>query len=122
MNSHKFPLYMSLLNNLSKKELTLKQKKEFIDKIKIIDNNGVELLYALIITYYIDNYHVNNTNLVSIVNTTDVNNFLPYESVYTNNNIEFDFEKFPCQLKNILYKFIDIHLKSTEEDKKREND
>jgi|UniRef100_A0A6C0D036 hypothetical protein len=115
-----FPLYTSLLNNLPKKELTIKQKKEFIDKTTTIDNSGAELIYALIISYYNDNKEIQNKDETNKDKDIESKNFLPYEATSNHNIIEFDFEKFPSPLKQLLYKFINIHLKSTEEDKNRE--
>ena len=43
-----FPLYNNLLQELPTKELTQKQKDEFIKNISKIDTNGLELIYSLI--------------------------------------------------------------------------
>ena len=50
-----FPLYDNLIKDVQKKDLTIKQKDEFVDKIKVIDNNGRDLVYALIQFYRIEN-------------------------------------------------------------------
>ena len=42
-----FPLYNNLVQDLPTKELTQKQKNEFVKNISKIDTNGLELIYSL---------------------------------------------------------------------------
>ena len=49
-----FPLYDNLIKDLPKKDLSAKQKTEFVENIKLIDDSGKELLYALVQFYYIN--------------------------------------------------------------------
>jgi hypothetical protein len=42
---------------------------------------------------------------------------LPYEGKYVKNDMKFDFNKLPFKLKHILYRFLNIHLKSIKENK-----
>lgn len=92
-----FPLYTSLNKNIVEKDLTLLQKKDMVDKIT--KNQDIhELLYALIKTYYIEN----NGNYFAI----------PYRGKLNDEKIDFDLEDFPKKLKQILYKFITLHIKN----------
>ena len=54
-----FPLYDSLNKKTYKKDLTGKQKEEFIRNLANADNNGKELIYALVQFYFLhnDNYY-----------------------------------------------------------------
>ena len=100
-----FPLYDNLREKLKTKDLLVREKTHFIDMIKKIDKDGQELLYALI------RYHYN-------LNADKNNQDLPYEGKYVNETLCFDLDKFPIELKQILYKFIQIHIKKMEEETK----
>jgi hypothetical protein len=52
---NKFPLYDSLNKKIPSGDLSPKKKKEFISNIKIIDEAGRDLIYALIQFYYLQN-------------------------------------------------------------------
>ena len=99
-----FPLYENMNKDIKSKDLTKKQKKEFITLVKKIDNNGAELLYALI--------RVHELNTSKGLSGTYK---LPYSGTYSGSDITFDLESFPSKLKQILYKFITIHIKTMEE-------
>lgn len=105
MNS--FPLYDNLKKNISKKELTDRQKTEFIKKFSMIDDNGQELIYVLI-------------QFFSIKNSENFNNKLPYKGkIIDDNDILWNINNLPCKLQKILYKFLNMHLKKMKEDIKR---
>ncbi len=100
-----FPFYDSMIKDVKNKDLTMKQKDEFITKVNKIDENGIELVYALIRIYEMQ--HEENSGTFK----------LPYSGKYIEkNNIQFDFDQFPVKLKQILYKFINIHIKKMEEE------
>ena len=84
-----------------------------MEKIKLIDTNGEELIYALIKFYEKDHSK----------GKTSVN--LPYKGKQTKktNALKFDLEELPKQLKQIVYKFLLTHIKMMEEDSQidREN-
>jgi len=91
---------------IKKRDLTIKQKDDFMSKIKKIDNNGAELVYALIRVYEMENGEKNSGTFK-----------LPYYGKYTNQqDMKFDLEQLPVKLKQILYKFINIHIKKMEEE------
>lgn len=93
-----FPLYSDLNVDLVDKDLTVAQKNNFIKKIQIIDTDGMERLYTLIRFFHQEN----NENFLS-------SNF--YNCSICDNKITFDLEVFPFKLKQLLYKFILLHLK-----------
>jgi hypothetical protein len=99
-----FPLYDDLLKKSTNDELKSKQKDEFMKIVKNIDSNGSELIYALIRTYQLEN-------------SEDKSTFkLPYGGKFVKDDIKFDFNELPNELKNILYQFVLIHLKTSEEE------
>jgi len=102
-----FPLYTSLLKDLKETDLTSIQKKNFLKKIDLIDKTGQELIYALIKTYQIEN-HDKNTSFT-----------LPYGGTFNENNVLFDLEKLPNKLKQILFKFLNIHILKMKEETNR---
>lgn len=101
-----FPIYDNLYKECKNKELTVKQKNEFISKIVNIDCEGAELIYALI-----RHYELNNDNLATYK--------LPYTGKYINNEIVFDLDDLPYKLKQILYKFLNMYINKMNEDKLR---
>lgn len=103
-----FPLYDNLSQDLPNKELTQKQKQEIVKNISQIDPNGLELIYSLIHYYF-------NSN----EKDSDISD-LPYGGVKVKNDndthdVEWDIDNFPTKLKQLLYKFVSMHLKSIEE-------
>jgi hypothetical protein len=100
-----FPIYDTLSENASQKDLNAKQKDEFMDKIKTLDQQGYELVYALIRAFQMEN-------------NDDKTTFkLPYKGKIIKTEtgeprLDFDLEKLPNKLKQILYKFVNIHIKS----------
>lgn len=106
----KFPLYDNLSTDIIDKDLTVSQKKSFLTKINKIDNNGHELIYALIRMYQLskdDNHDIK----------------IPYDGIIdnTNSDISFELNNFPKKLKQILFKFLKIHIEKMKEEKHIEN-
>jgi hypothetical protein len=95
---------LSLYENLSKsikkkdKDLTIKQKDEFILNINRIDQEGIDLIYTLIKFYEKDTKNV----MVDITKQKC--------SEYNILNIEYDLDSLPNDLKQILYKFLQLHI------------
>ena len=101
------PLFDNLNKNIPKKDLTKKQKEEFIKNISKIDDNALELIYVLI------NFHYKNTE----GNFTE----LPYNMSKNQNDnklhtITINLDDLPISLRHILYKFILLNLKKNDED------
>ena len=107
-----FPLYDSLCKDLDSEEITTKEQNKFMKLIENFDVTGYELLYILISIYHKQE------------NIDEKSTFkLPYGGKFINNNdISFDFNEFPTDLKKILYKFSKIHIKKIKEEKQNESD
>jgi hypothetical protein len=104
----KFPLYDSLSKDLTRGDLTAPQKKVFINRILKIDKNGHELVYALVRMYQVET-NEENTSFT-----------LPYNGTFVDSDIHFDLDKFPINLKQILFKFLNVHIGKMKEEKKIE--
>lgn len=95
----KFPLYTSIKNITEfDKELSHQELVNVAQKIKKLDKNTHELVYALIKSYQIDN----KENKVHM---------LPYESKQLKTGIKFDMNNLPKGLQNMLAKFLEMHEK-----------
>lgn len=103
MNTN-FPLYDNLYQNIQSKDLTVKQKNDFMEKIKNINDIGSELIYALIRVYQMENNNEDN----SII--------LPYDGKFIDNDMIFDLNLLPNKLKQILYKFVKLHTRTMNEE------
>lgn len=101
----KFPLYDSLIKDLPKKDLTMTQKRVFIKRIAKIDKNGHDLVYALIRMYQVEN-NEKNTSFT-----------LPYNGTFIDNDINFDLDNLPVDLKQILFKFTGVHIGKMKEER-----
>jgi len=106
MNNSNFPLYDNLLLDICSRDLNTKEKNDFMLKIKSIDENGSELVYALIRVFQMENSY-------------DTSTFkLPYDGKYSKNDMKFDLNQLPNELKQILYKFVQLHTESMKEENK----
>jgi len=97
-----FPLYSTLANNLPEKDLTLLQKREFINKIAKFDANAHELLYVLIKCFFIENNP--GYSLES-----------PYNGKFIGKDMQYNLLDLPFKLRQLLYKFLKLHEKSLRE-------
>lgn len=109
-----FPLYDNLILKLPTKDLTIKQKDEYNKICLKIDNNGTELIYALVHFFF-------RQNDTRIEGDIDV---LPYSGSKKEVNkgvydITWNLMSFPIKLRQLLYKFVILHLKKIEEDNTR---
>lgn len=108
-----FPLYDSLIKDIPKKDLSVKQKEEFINKIKEIDDTGRDLVYALIQFYFIENKGKCTDNLPYKGKKVKVKN--------GKENITWTFTDFPIKLRQILYKFVLMNIHNMDEEQARSN-
>jgi len=92
MNYPNFPLYDSLKNN-EFKELTDDEKDTLVEKIKNMNDEKQEIVYALMKVYYIE-----EKNTVS-------SNELPYNGKELKNRLKFDMDQIPSKLQYILKLF-----------------
>lgn len=107
-----FPLYDNLAKDIPKKDITTKQKEEFIRKVQCVDSKGRDLIFALIQFYLIEN------------EDGYLSEDLPYKGIREKNekgleNLTWSFNDFPIKLRHILHKFILIHVQSMEEEQVR---
>jgi hypothetical protein len=107
----KFPLYSRLNKNYPKKDLTGKEKEEFLERLKDIDSTGKNLIYALIQFYYINN------------ESEKIFQNLPYGGISepttekNKQNVSWVLTDLPIKLRHMLLHFIRIHTQSMKEDK-----
>ena len=104
----KFPLYTSLMLNLSTKDLTIPQKKKLITIINTLNEEAYELIYILIKCYYTEH----NRDMDSLA--------LPYNGQICSDGINFNLNELPNQLKQLLFKFVQLHLRKIQEDRENE--
>lgn len=105
-----FPLYDNLIKNLPKKDLTAKQKEEIINNIKVIDEHGKELVFALIQFYYLNNEKTGER--------------IPYNGEDSSNDnkmydIKWNLMDFPIKLRHILHKFLSMHFEKLKQEENR---
>lgn len=100
----KFPLYDSLSKDIPNVDITPIQKRSFIKKISKIDKNGNDLVYALIRMHQVEN------------NEENISFILPYNGKFVDSDINFDLDKFPKYLKQILFKFLGVHIDKMKEE------
>jgi hypothetical protein len=109
MNS--FPLYNQISNNVSNIDLTPAEKEFFAENIKNMDELGRELLFVLIYQFYFENKKKGK-------------NAIPYKGKKENidndlYNFTWNLQDLPTTLKQILLKFIKMHIITMEEEKSR---
>lgn len=110
-----FPLYDSLIKDIPKKDLTMAQKEDFIQQIEIMDEAGKDLIYTLIQIYNIKNEATDGKSPDN----------LPYNGIQENlkkgkANLTWNFTEFPIPLRNILYKFVMLHIQKMSEESDRQ--
>ena len=107
MNNDISPLYQNLRSNSGdvSDDLTSEQKDEFVKRVKLLDENGHEIIYILIRMYEND--------------TTSKFAELPYGSKSTSKELKFDLDNLPNQLKWMIYKFSKLHLDKMSEENTR---
>jgi len=103
----KFPLYNSISKNLPKKDLSVKEKEDCIEKINMLDEDGKEMLYALIYCYEKDSFNKLQQNTQ--------NTQIPFDGVILRGNIDsncdimWNIKDFPQPLKQIIHIFVSRH-------------
>jgi hypothetical protein len=107
-----FPLYDNLIKDISKKDLTVHEKEEFIVMLQRINKSGQELLFALITVYYLQ-----NEDKLTLLHPPYKGNKETQPSGLV--NISWNFNYFPSSLKHLLNNFVQMHLKQQEEEEER---
>jgi hypothetical protein len=105
-----FPLYDNLIQQVPRKDLTVKQKEEVINNISIIDNIGTELIYALIYVYYLQNVSPQCSD-IPFQGTKEQSS--EKKNIYT---MQWNLLDFPPKLRQLLYKFTSLHIKTLKEE------
>ena len=107
-----FPLYEQLSQDISSKDLTVKQKTTLVKQITNLDGPGKDLVFVLIQT------HLKNTN--------EEYNIFPYECTAeisevdpSMQNLTWSLNNLPIKLRHILWKFSVLHFQNMEEEEKR---
>lgn len=100
----KFPLFQSLLvkckpgKNGKYKDLSKDEKKFFVEHVRTLNEESHEVIYAIISAF-----------------SPDIDTNIPYSGVFINTGVaQFNFNKFPAQLKRILHTFIVMHLSNSD--------
>ena len=101
-----FPLYDSLVSDTNNIDLSTTEKDELMKTIKNIDEEGAERIYVLIRMFQLENNEDKSTFKI------------PYGGKYVKNDLKFDLNDLPNQLKQVIYKFVLMHYKTMEEEKK----
>lgn len=99
-----FPLFNQLYKDTQDKDLSTSQKKTFLNKLDRMDQEGVNLMYALILAYQEES---ENTRTL-----------IPYNGKKDDKNIVFNLENLPNHLRQILHKFVLMHIKRIADDNK----
>jgi hypothetical protein len=92
-----FTLYNTLDINIPKRDLTIAQKTKIIEIIPMLDQNGTDLLYA-IIKHHDTVIDKSSNNLYNCKKEQTVN-----DCIY---DLEWNMTDMPIHLRQILYKFI----------------
>lgn len=108
-----FPLYDSMIRGISTRDLTSKQKSELAEKISDLDQTGLDLIYALIRCFFLKN------------STSKDLGTIPYKGVSeasgkNKEDLTWNLADMPIELRQLLYKFVNVHLISVQEDKRNE--
>jgi len=109
MNS--FPLYNRIINNVPNVDLTQAEKEFFSENIKNMDELGRELLFVLILQF-------------SLENKKKGKNKIPYKGKKEMideelSNFTWNLQDLPITLKQMLFKFMKMHLLTMEEERSR---
>jgi len=93
MNFPNFPLYHSIKCD-DFKEMSTEEKDKFIDMIKDMPEDKLNIIYALIRAYHLDND----------INIQDI----PYGGKNLKSGLKFDFDNLPSKLQFMLYTFSNL--------------
>ena len=109
MNS--FPLYNQIANNVPTTDLTPTEREFFAENIKKMDELGRELLFVLIYQFYTENKKKGKNAIPYKGKKEVVNNELF--------NFTWSLQDLPTTLRQILLKFMKMHLITMEEERSR---
>jgi hypothetical protein len=107
MNIQSFPLFNHLFNECNvDKEFNYEEQMELCKKIRDIDDEGCEIIFALIKFFYItiDNGFIDN---------------LPYKPKVNKTGLKYDLNNLPSKLIHMIDKFVSLHISKLEMEKNR---
>ena len=96
--ANNLPIYATLLKDCDDKDLSSVQKTNVIKKIHALNDDGMELVYAIISIYAIENDPSSQSTL-------------PFGCKFDGQTAVFNLDSLPNQLKQALIKFVNIHSK-----------
>jgi hypothetical protein len=103
MTDTTYPLYHTLNKNLKKGDLTAKQKKKLIDDLSSIEND--QRLKKAIIMLIAEHARVTENQKFD----SDISEkTLPFDIKQRTKDVHCDLDKFPVELKWILWKFMNL--------------
>lgn len=101
-----FPLFCHLKNEIDTQQemeaLTSTQMTDLVEKVKLLDEQGCSLVYALIRYYQI---YEDKQNAIEV----------PFNMKKIKTGHRFCIEDLPILLQHLIYCFVKIHLKSQNE-------
>jgi len=112
-----FPLFDNLSKDLPKVEMNSAIKEEVVNMINKLDQNGMNLLYVIIIIFSKKNQtkavieSIENSKIV-FKGKKDVNSDMTC-------NFKWNFNDLPVKLKYIIHKFLKLHLSTMQEEQNR---
>lgn len=113
VNNSNFYLYDDIMKYIDPNVIIDKKDQQILLKnVKLLDQNGINLVYVLLKMYYIK--HTSSNECINAQSLLD----LPYQGkvIKEHNNfimdIEFDIKKIPNKAQLLLYHFTVRHLKS----------
>jgi hypothetical protein len=105
------PLFENLMSKVQNKDLTVKQKTAFLEKISLINDNGKELFYVLIYLYAQKNKLDTKSLFKPVIDNVDESRV----------NLTWSIGSFPIELRQLLFLFLNMHILSQTEDIERLN-
>lgn len=108
-SSTMFPLFSTIFQETENDdELTAAQCSELCEKIKNLDKEGNEILFALIRHYHLE---IEDGSF----------NEMPFQCKQNKSGYKMNMSKFPNRLVNIINYFVTLHLNKLHEEKQRNN-
>ena len=104
-----FPLFSTIFQETENdNELSVSQCSELCEKIKNLDKEGNEILFALIRHYQLE---IEDGSF----------NEMPFQCKQNKSGYKMNMSKFPNRLVNIINYFVTLHLNKLHEEKQRNN-
>ena len=102
-----FPLYDILIKDIVDEDLSIDNKKKLIELIPTLNDKEHQHIFALIRVY-------------SLKHNSRQTFDIPYDGQKNNKQVIFNLDKIPNIIKQMIYKFVNIHIdKIKEEEKER---